>query len=145
MRKMNRPQPKYNQFQKWSVCISTSNFRPFLQCIVEQISPNPKFEVKWCQNKENQQTMTKILSILKVLRIHQHDKFHAIPPMHSQENAWKLQISPVSLSQNVVKMRKINRPWPKSNQFWKWSGYITKLNFRPLRVTAIRSQVRNYL
>ena len=23
-----------------------------------------------------------------------------------------------------TKIRKINRPWPKSNQFWRWSGYI---------------------
>ena len=24
----------------------------------------------------------------------------------------------------MTKIRKINRPWPKSNQFWRWSGYI---------------------
>ena len=36
-----------------------------------------------------------------------------IPPMHSQENAWKLQIWLASLSQILAKMRKIHRPWPK--------------------------------
>ena len=25
----------------------------------------------------------------------------------------------------MTKMRKMNRPWPKSNQFWRWSGYIS--------------------
>ena len=39
-----------------------------------------------------------------------------IPPMRSQENAWKLQIWLVSLSQIPAKMRKINRPWPKCKQ-----------------------------
>ena len=31
-----------------------------------------------CQNEENQQTVTKIKSVLKVVRIQQHDKFQAI-------------------------------------------------------------------
>ena len=35
-----------------------------------------------------------------------------------QKNVRKLQIWSVSLSQNDAKMRKINRWWPKSNQFW---------------------------
>ena len=26
--------------------------------------------------------------------------------------------------------REINRPWPKSNQFWRWSGYINMQTFR---------------
>ena len=40
---------------------------------------------KWCQNAENQQTVTNILSILKMVRIHEQAKFHAIPPMGSQK------------------------------------------------------------
>ena len=46
------------------------------------------------------------------------------PPMHSQENAPKLQIWLVSLSQNTVQMRKINRTWPKYKQLKMQSGYI---------------------
>ena len=41
------------------------------------------------QNVENQQSMTKIKSVLKVVRIHQHAKFQAIPSMPSQGNAQK--------------------------------------------------------
>ena len=41
------------------------------------------------------------------------------------------QIWPVSLSQNVAKMRNINRPWPKSNLSWRWSENINMLNLRP--------------
>ena len=29
------------------------------------------------------------------------------------------------------KRRKIDTPWPKSNQFWRWSGYISMPNCRP--------------
>ena len=36
--------------------------------------------------------MTKIYSVLKVVMTHQHAKNQATPPMHSQENAWRLQI-----------------------------------------------------
>ena len=57
--------------------------------------------------------------------IHQHAKFWAIPLMYSQENAYKPQILPVLRSQNATKMRKMNKPWPKPNQFWRWWGYIS--------------------
>ena len=39
---------------------------------------------------------------------------------------------------NTTKMRKINRRWPKSNQFSRWSGYISMSNFWPFKVTAIQ-------
>ena len=50
--------------------------------------------------------------------------------MHSPDHALKPQIWPVSLSPSGSKRRKLNRPWPKSNQFWRWSGYISMQNFR---------------
>ena len=34
-------------------------------------------------------------------------------------------------NQSGAKSRKINRLWPKSTQFWRWSGYINMPNFRP--------------
>ena len=43
---------------------------------------------------------------MKVLKIHQHVKFQAIPSMRSPDNAQKPQISPVSLSQNSTKIKK---------------------------------------
>ena len=46
------------------------------------------------QNEENQQTMTKIRSVLKVIRVHQHAKFQAILRMRSPENDQKPQIWP---------------------------------------------------
>ena len=47
---------------------------------------NPKFDQwKWRQIEGNQQTMTKIFSVLKAVSIHQHAEFQAIPPMRSQE------------------------------------------------------------
>ena len=41
-------------------------------------------------------------------------------------------------------MRKIDRRWPKSNQFWRWSGYINMSNFRPLQMATIKTRVMNY-
>ena len=61
-----------------------------------------------------------------------YTKFQAITPMHSQENARKPQIWSVSRSQSGTKMRKINRPLPKSNQFWKWASHISMPNFKVL-------------
>ena len=52
------------------------------------------------------------------------------PYMCSPGNARKPQIWPVSPSQNCAKIRKIDRPWPRTNQFWKWSRYISVQNFR---------------
>ena len=52
-----------------------------------------------------------------MVRIHQHATFQAISSMGFPENAWEPQIWPVSLSQNSAKIRKINRPWPRTNQF----------------------------
>ena len=37
-------------------------------------------------------------------------------------------------------MRKINRQWAKSNQFSRWSGYISMSNFRSFIVTAIKKE-----
>ena len=51
--------------------------------------------------------MTKIKSVLEMVRIHQHAKFKAIPHMRTQETAQKAYISPVSLGQNTSKMMKI--------------------------------------
>ena len=92
---------------------------------------------KWGISTDHDQN----LIVLKAIRIHHHAKFETIPPLCSQENAQKSQIWPVSLSLNAAKMRKINRWWPKSNQFSRWSGYIS--NFRPFKVTAIKAQVRD--
>ena len=50
--------------------------------------------------------------------------------MRSVENARKPQIWPVSLSQNSTKIRKINKLQPLSDQFWRWSKYISMQNVR---------------
>ena len=65
---------------------------------------------KYCQNYKSQHTVTPNQSGLKVVKIHQHAKFQAIPSMLSAGYARKPQIRPVSLSQNSAKIRKINRP-----------------------------------
>ena len=121
MRKINRPWPKCKQLKMQWGYICMSNFKPFLPCILKKIVRNPKFDLFHSQNdaknEENQQTMAKIWLVQKVVRIHQHAKVQAIPPLCSPENVRKLQICLVSLSQNDAKMRKINRWWPKSNQF----------------------------
>ena len=44
--------------------------------------------------------------------------------MQSPENARRPQIRPISSSQSCAKMRKINRPQPKSTLFQRCSGYI---------------------
>ena len=37
----------------------------------------------------------------------------------------------IPLSWNYAKIKETNRPWPKSIQFWKWSGHISKPNLMP--------------
>ena len=121
MRKINRIWPKCNQFQRWSGYITMLNFRPFLPCVLKKIPKNPNLtcftKSKWRQNEAYQQTMIKILSVQEVIKIHQHVKFETIPPLLFQGNARKYQIWPVSQNQIVAKMRKINKPWPKYDQF----------------------------
>ena len=58
--------------------------------------------------------------------------------MRSPGNARKSQIWPVSLSQNSAKMTKVNRPWPRTNQFWRWSRYISMQNFRPFPLCVLQ-------
>ena len=70
-------------------------------------------------------------SLHAFFEIHQRAKFQAISSIRSPGNARKPQIWPVSLSQNSAKIRKMNRPWPLTNQFWRWSRYISMQNFRP--------------
>ena len=49
--------------------------------------------------------------------------------------------SRASLNQTGSKLCKINKPWPKSNQFWRWSRYISIPNFRPfLQMFSIKCQ-----
>ena len=62
---------------------------------------------------------------------YEHNKFGPIPFIHCHENAWKLHIWPLSLSQNGEKMKKTNKPWTECNQFQRWLGYIVMSNFRP--------------
>ena len=65
-----------------------------------------------------------------------------IHPMHSQENAPKLQIWLVSLSQIPSKMRKINRPWPKCKQLKMQSGYISMSNCKPFLPCILKKIAR---
>ena len=75
--------------------------------------------------------------------IHQHAKFQAIPAMSFPENARTPQIWSVSLSKKSAKMSKINRPWPKSNQFCTWPAYITIPNRRPLCLCILQKMPAN--
>ena len=103
--------------------------------------------VSLCQNStkiiKNHQTVTMILSILKVVRIQQHTIFQAIPSMRSPGNARKPQILPVSRSQNSAKITKVNRQWPRTNQFWRWSRYISMQNFRPFPPCVLQDMPGN--
>ena len=67
------------------------NFRPFLPCIIRKMPGNIQ---KWRQNKENQQIVTTIRTVLKIVMIHQHAKFQATIFMHSQGKALTPQILP---------------------------------------------------
>ena len=87
--------------------------------------------------------MTQNLSILKVVKIHQHAKFQVISFMRSLGNARKPQIWAFSLSQNSAKIRNINWPWPLTNQFWRWSRYISMQNFGSLPPCVLREMPGN--
>ena len=50
---------------------------------------------------------------------------------NDQNGAQLPQIWPILLNEINTKVRKINRLWPKSNQFWRWSGYF-RMNFQAM-------------
>ena len=53
------------------------------------------------------------------------------------------EIWPVSRSQCGTEKKKINRPWSKSNQFWRWSRYISMQKFSPLLPCVLKKMPRN--
>ena len=113
-------------------------FQEFSRQCPETPNMNSFMKPKWCQKEENQQTMTIIESVLKVVRTHQHAKFQGNSSMCSPGNARNPQILHVTRSQNSTKIRTINRPWLWSIQFWRWSGYISMHNFRPIPPCVLR-------
>ena len=40
-------------------------------------------------------------------------------------------------------IRKINRPWPNSNLFWRWLGYVSRSNFRPFLLCILQKMSGN--
>ena len=142
MRKVNRPWPQCNQFQGWSGWISMSNFRPFFPCVPKKIPETPNLtcftKSKWYQNEVYQQSVTKICSILKLVRIHQHAKLRPFLSWVLKKMPRNRQFGLFHLTQTAAKMMKINRQWPKSNQFSRWSEYISMSNFWSFIVTAIK-------
>ena len=111
--------------------ISGHSLHAFSRKYPETPNLTPFTKSKQCQNYKNQQTMTMNYSVLKVVKLHLFAKFQAIPSMRSPGNDRKPQIWPVSLSQNSAKITKINRLWPWTDQFWRWSRYTSVQNFRP--------------
>ena len=113
MRNINRLGPSFNQFWRWSQPISIWYFRSILSWVLLRIPEAQKFTcfTKWkChQNDENQDTLSKIESLLRMVRIHQHAKFN-----------WghSLYVSFCECPEYS------NLIWPKSNHFSGWSGYI---------------------
>ena len=78
-----------------------------------------------------------------MVRIQQQATFQAISLMCSPGFARKRQTWPVSLSQNSANIRKINRPWTWTNQFCKWSRYISVRNCRPFPPCLLRQMPGN--
>ena len=66
------------------------------------------------------------------------NKIHKAPPKRPSTQIW-----PVSLSQNSVKIRKINKLWSLSNWLWRWSGYISMQNVRPFPQWVLQEMTRN--
>ena len=64
--------PKFEekQFQRWAGYISISNFRPFLPCVLTKTLEPPNLtcftKSKWRHYGENEQTVTKMQSVMKV-------------------------------------------------------------------------------
>ena len=63
---------------------------PFFPCVLKKIQETPNLtcftKSKWCKNEEYQQSVTKIKSILKVVRIHQHANLR--PFLHVFSRKW---------------------------------------------------------
>ena len=108
--------------QDTSTCqMSGHSFQAFSGKCLE--GPNLTYltKSKLCQNLNNQQIMTIIWLVMKVVSIHLDAKFQAILFMCFPGNAKSPRIWPVSLCQSCTKIRNINRMWPSSYQFWRWS------------------------
>ena len=99
-----------------------------------------RIEFRLCRDRL---IMTKISTIRKVVRLHQHAKFQVIPPMHSPKNDRKPLIWPITPSENGAKMRKIRRSWPKPYQHRRWSGHISMPNFRQFLPCLLQKMPRN--
>ena len=107
MSNINGRWPEFYQAWRWSGYTSAPNFRPFLTWVITEMPRTSLLtsftRSKWCQNQENQYTMTKTQSFLKVLMLYQHTKFQAISLIHCWEYARKSKIWPISLGQSVIK------------------------------------------
>ena len=63
--------------------------------------------------------------------------------IHRASKCQETQIWPISLSENSVKIRKINQMWSLSYRFWRWSGYISMQNVRPFCQWVLQEMTRN--
>ena len=134
---INRPWPGTNQFWRWSRYISMQNFRPFLPMPSPGNARKPQiWPVSLSQNSAKITTINRpwpgTNQFWRWSRYISMQNFRPFLPMPSPGNARKPQIWPVSLSQNSAKITKINRLWPRTYQFWRWSRYISVQNVRPV-------------
>ena len=129
MKEIKRSWLKSNHFWMWSGYISIPNFSTFLPCVPKEMPGNCKFDLfhlvtvlpKSVKSTDCDQDVISSKGGQDTPACPTLD----IPFIHSYENPWKPQISPVSLSQIGTKMRKNNRLWPKSNHVWRSSGTST--------------------
>ena len=130
MRWLNKRWPTSNDFWKWSRYTSMQRIRPFLPCVLQGMSRNPKFDLfhpftiptKCGISTDRDQNPTSPEG-------GQDAKCQALHSLWSLGNARKSHILPISLSRNAAKMRKINKPSLKLYRFWRLSWYIDLPNF----------------
>ena len=127
--------------------MNLTNLRPFFPYIVMKMPGNCTLVcfTKWnrCHNEEKKQTMAKCNQFQKWSGYISTSIFKLSFQCVLQEIQKPPHLT-ISLSQYGAKIRNINRPWPKSNQLWKWSEYINMPNYQSsnvFKINARKSQI----
>ena len=122
---LKKKHPKFKKINK------KANLRDFIAAtglvILLKLNSNHWFfspydlEIRWLTLKNNRAPLLDYLKLCASFHSYRSIQTgYSLEMPKSGQNQWFF----VSLSQNAAKMRKINRPWPQSNQFRRWSRYI---------------------
>ena len=121
MRTMNQSK----QFWRWSGYIGMPNFKPLLTCVLHIMRIPQIWPVTLSQKTAKTRNINRPWPGVQNLTScgGRQDTLACQISGHSLHAFSKKCQEPPNLT--CFKMRKVNRPWTKSDLFWRWSGYIS--------------------